>query len=114
MTRSVISAVRANLIERPTVSQSVNLFSAIVKRLIQSFSGKQELFRRQAFRDLMMAVHSVGGYRLLDCLATMECEGLPDRIITANLQRSERYPPCEVHKNIDNTRAGRKNKKGPC
>lgn len=89
MTRSVISAVRANLIERPTVSQSVNLFSAIVKRLIQSFSGKQELFRRQAFRDLMMAVNSVGGYRLLDCLAPMEVEGLLDRIISENLQLSE-------------------------
>lgn len=83
------SDVRANLIERPTVSQSVNLFSAIIKRLSQSFSGKQELFRRQAFRDLMMAVNSVGGYRLLDCLAPTEVEGLLDKIIAEKLQLSE-------------------------
>lgn len=80
------SDVRANLIERPTVSQSVNLFSGIVKRLSLSFCGRQELFHRQAFRDLMAALNSVGGYRLLDCLAPVEVEGLLDEIIFEKLR----------------------------
>lgn len=83
------SDVRANLVERPTVSQSVGLFSAIVKRLIASFTGKQELFERRAFRRLMMEINSVGGFRLLDCLAPREIERILDVIITERLQLSE-------------------------
>ena len=83
------SDVRANLVERPTVSQSVNLFSAIVKRLVQSFSGKQSLFERQSFRRLMMEINSAGGYRLLDCLPATEIETLLDTIIVERLRLSE-------------------------
>lgn len=83
------SDVRANLIERPTVSQSVGLFGGIVKLLSQSFNGKQALFRREAFRDFMRAVNSVGGYRLLDCLAKAEVDGLLEAIVSENLQLSE-------------------------
>ena len=83
------SDVRANLIERPTVSQSVGLFSAIIKRLIISFTGKQLLFERRAFRRLMMEINSVGGYRLLDCLAMGEIDGILDVIIAERLQLSE-------------------------
>ncbi len=83
------SDVRANLVERPTVSQSVNLFSAIVRRLILSFSGKQELFERRAFRQLMMEINSVGGYRLLDCLAPAEIDSMLDMIITERLKLAE-------------------------
>lgn len=83
------SDVRANLIERPTASQSVNLFSAIIRRLSLSFTGKQLLFERKTFRDLMQAVNSVGGYRLLDCLAAAEVEGLLDSIVVDKLQLSE-------------------------
>ena len=83
------SDVRANLVERPTVSQSVNLFGAIIKRLAQSFSGKQSLFERKAFRQLMMEINSAGGYRLLDCLPTTEIEELLDTIIAERLQLAE-------------------------
>ncbi len=83
------SDVRANLVERPTVSQSVNLFGAIIKRLMQSFTGKQELFERNAFRRLMVEINSVGGYRLLDCLAPTEIERLLDMIIAERLQLAE-------------------------
>lgn len=83
------SDVRANLVERPTVSQSVNLFGAIIKRLAQSFSGKQSLFERSAFRRLMMEINSAGGYRLLDCLPSPEIEKLLDFIITERLQLAE-------------------------
>lgn len=83
------SDVRANLVERPTVSQSVNLFGAIVRRLAQSFSGKQSLFERRAFRRLMMEINSAGGYRLLDCLPATEIEQLLDTIIAERLQLTE-------------------------
>lgn len=83
------SDVRANLIERPTVSQSVGLFSAIVRRLTLSFSGKQKLFERTAFRRLMMEINSVGGYRLLDCLAPSEIDRILDKIIVERLQLQE-------------------------
>jgi hypothetical protein len=83
------SDVRANLIERPTVSQAVNLFSAIVKRLTTSFAGKQALFERQAFRRLMREINSAGGYRLLDCLPIAEIDRLLDNIIAERLQLVE-------------------------
>ena len=83
------SDVRANLIERPTVSQSIGLFSAIVKRLIQSFNGRQHLFERRVFRQLMMEINSVGGYRLLDCLAPGDIDRMLDAIIADRLQLSE-------------------------
>lgn len=83
------SDVRASLVERPTVSQSINLFGAIIKRLAQSFSGKQALFERQAFRRLMMEINSAGGYRLLDCLPNPEVEKLLDDIIANQLKLVE-------------------------
>lgn len=83
------SDVRANLIERPTVSQSLGLFSAIVRRLVASFNGKQQLFERRAFRSLMTEINSVGGYRLLDCLAPNEIERILDMIIKDRLQLLE-------------------------
>lgn len=83
------SDVRANLVERPTVSQSVNLFGGIVRRLARSFGGKQSLFERRAFRQLMMEINSVGGYRLLDCLPEAEIEQLLDTIIGERLRLTE-------------------------
>jgi hypothetical protein len=83
------SDVRASLIERPTVSQSIGLFSAIVKRLIQSFNGHQQLFERRSFRHLMMEINSVGGYRLLDCLSPGDIDRMLDVIIADRLQLSE-------------------------
>lgn len=83
------SDVRANLVERPTVSQSVGLFSAIVRRLIQSLEGKKALFERTAFRRLMVSINSVGGYRLLDCLGEPEIEHILDSIIADRLRLQE-------------------------
>lgn len=83
------SDVRANLVERPTVSQSVGLFGAIVRRLATSFAGRQALFERTAFRKLMMEINSVGGYRLLDCLAPAEVDRILDAIIKERLALAE-------------------------
>ena len=45
--------VRANIIERPTTSQSVPVFSAVIKKLDASYKGQKELFERETFRALM-------------------------------------------------------------
>ena len=81
--------VRANLVERPTVSQSVGLFGAIIRRLIASFEGRQHLFERTSFRRFMTEVNSVGGYRLLDCLGEPEIDRILDTIIFERLALSE-------------------------
>lgn len=83
------SDVRANLVERPTVSQSVGLFSAIVRRLVKSLEGKRALFERLTFRRLMIEINSVGGYRLLDCLADSEIDRILDSIIEDRLRLRE-------------------------
>lgn len=64
--------VRANIIERPTIAQSTNVFSVILKGLIQSTMGKKLLFERVTFRKLMMELNSVGGFKLLDALPESE------------------------------------------
>ncbi len=66
------SDVRASIIERPTVAQSTNVFSVILKGLIQSAAGKKALFERTTFRKIMMELNSIGGFRLLDALPETE------------------------------------------
>lgn len=68
------SDVRANIIERPTVAQSKNVFTVILKALIKSASGQKALFERTAFRKVMMELNSIGGFKLLDALPEQELE----------------------------------------
>lgn len=77
--------VRANLIERPTVSQSVKLFNALIQRLAASYLGKRTLLHRETFRRLMVEVNAVGGYRLLDCMDTEEIERILNEVIFGKL-----------------------------
>lgn len=79
------SDVRANIIERPTVAQSVNVFTVLLRRLVASRAGEQALFERMPFRKLMMEINSVGGFKLLDCLPQKELDGILDEIIIAKL-----------------------------
>jgi hypothetical protein len=79
------SDVRANLIERPTTSQSVILFDAIIAKLAKSYQGSQALFSRLVFRKLMKEINSVGGYKLLDCLSPSSVEAILDDIIQQKL-----------------------------
>lgn len=67
------SDVRANIVERPTTSQNINVFSAILKRLNESLQGNKELFERARFRELMTELNLIGGVRLL--------VALPDNIL---------------------------------
>jgi hypothetical protein len=60
--------VRANIIERPTTSQSVRIFSAILKKLYESFRGDKILFDRVRFRSFMKELNLQGGVKLLEAL----------------------------------------------
>jgi hypothetical protein len=73
--------VRANIIERPTVAQSRNVFSVILKRLIASGAGKKVLFERATFRKVMMELNSIGGFRLLDALPESELDKIFTEVI---------------------------------
>lgn len=68
------SDVRANIIERPTVAQSTNVFGVILKSLVKSASGQKALFERTTFRKVMMELNSIGGFKLLDALPEPELD----------------------------------------
>lgn len=62
--------VRANLIERPTTSQSIPVFSAVIKKLHKALVIKDEsLFERERFRSVMKQLNLKGGVKLLGALS---------------------------------------------
>lgn len=83
------SDVRANIVERPTVSQSSELFGAILGRLIKSYNGNKKLFERAAFRKLMAEINSIGGYKLIDCFNQNQATEVIDALIADKLSLSE-------------------------
>jgi hypothetical protein len=62
------SDVRASLVERPTTAQNINVFSAILQKLNDSFVADKKLFERDVFRSLMKELNLAGGIRLLATL----------------------------------------------
>lgn len=62
------SDVRANIVERPTTSQSISIFSAIIKKLNESLENDKTLFERARFREFMKELNLQGGVKLLDML----------------------------------------------
>ena len=50
-----------------------------------SLAGKQALFERNTFRQFMMEINSVGGFKLLDCLSAQQVEAILDEIIVDRL-----------------------------
>lgn len=83
------SDVRANLIERPTTSQSVAVFGTIVELLSESLVGKKRLFERDVFRELMREINSIGGYRLLDHMPSSDVHRLMKEIVGERLGLAE-------------------------
>jgi hypothetical protein len=77
--------VRASIIERPTVAQSTNVFSVILKGLMKSSLGQKALFERNTFRKVMQELNSVGGFRLLDALPENELDKIFDDVIAAKV-----------------------------
>ena len=73
------SDVRANIIERPTTSQSIEVFSAVIKKLDESYRGSQELFKRKKFRAVMKELNLLGGVRLLGSLNEQEIGQIVDK-----------------------------------
>ena len=62
------SDVRANIIERPTTSQNVTIFSAILTKLNESYKTDHALFGRKKFRSVMKGLNLRGGVKLLAAL----------------------------------------------
>jgi hypothetical protein len=81
--------VRASIIERPTVSQNLNLFSMIIRRLQDSYVGHKRLFERNTFRKLMQEINSIGGAQLLDAMTEEEIGDIIDSILRREIGLSE-------------------------
>ena len=62
------SDVRANIVERPTTSQNIHIFSAILKKLYQSYKADKKLFERDRFRSIMKWLNLAGGVKFLGSL----------------------------------------------
>lgn len=70
--------VRASIIERPTVSQNLNVFSAIIRKLQESYSSHRRLFERTTFRRLMQEINSIGGVQVLDTMTEAQIADIID------------------------------------
>lgn len=71
--------VRANIIERPTTSQSVPVFSAIIRKLSEAHKkGEKTLFEREKFRAVMKELNLRGGVKLLGALSEAEIGSIVD------------------------------------
>lgn len=60
--------VRANIVERPTTSQNLHIFSAILRKLNDSYKTDKKLFERARFRAFMKWLNLIGGVKLLGAL----------------------------------------------
>lgn len=78
-----MSDVRANIVERPTTSQNIHLFTAILKKLNESYkSEKRELFERTRFRAVMTELNLIGGVKLFAALPETSIVTILDQCIT--------------------------------
>ena len=81
--------VRANIIERPTTSQNINVFSVIISKLEESYKTNKKLFNREFFREFMKQLNLVGGTKLFASLEKNainqimdDCINSADRTVT--------------------------------
>ena len=70
------SDVRANIIELPTTSQHLNIFSAVLRKLHESYQTDKKLFERELFRPAMKKLNLAGGVRLLGVLPEQQVNAL--------------------------------------
>jgi len=84
------SDVRANIIERPTVSQNAQIFSAIIKVLRASAITDKALLHRDLFRPFMRRLNSIGGARLLDSMSEPQVSELLSGILQAQLVQASK------------------------
>ena len=62
------SDVRANIVERPTTSQSVPIFSAVLLKLNESYISDKSMFDRDRFRVIMKGLNLRAGVKLIGAL----------------------------------------------
>ena len=70
------SDVRANLLERSSFGMSAEIFSAVMKRLGESYEGDRSLFERSTFREFMKRLNRTGGKVALNALEPERLDGL--------------------------------------
>ena len=70
------SDVRASIVERPTTSQCLNIFSAVLRRLNESYHLDKKLFERSLMREAMKKLNLAGGVKLLGVLPEQQVNAL--------------------------------------
>jgi hypothetical protein len=70
------SDVRASIIERPTTSQCLNIFSAVLRKLHESYHADKKLFERSLMREAMKKLNLAGGIKLLGVLPKEQVDSL--------------------------------------
>jgi hypothetical protein len=69
------------MVERPTTSQNIRVFSAILKRLNDSYKSNKQLFERTKFRSFMKEINLIGGVKLLAALSEASISQILDECI---------------------------------
>lgn len=72
------SDVRANLLERSSLSMSEEIFGGVVRALGKSFYGNKKLYERGKFRLLMRWLNRRGGRIMLNSLNKKQLDKLID------------------------------------
>lgn len=70
------SDVRANLLERSSFGMSAEIFSAVMKRLGESYEDDKSLFERRRFREFMKRLNRRGGKVALNALESKQLDDL--------------------------------------
>ena len=77
------SDVRANLLERTSVSMSVEMFSGVVRALGKSLERGEnpDIYKRNNFRNLMKAVNRRGGRIMLNALTNKQLDEILNSMV---------------------------------
>lgn len=74
--------VRSNIIDRPTTSQNLSIFSVVLQKLHDSYMTDKKLFERERFRSFMKWLNLVGGVKLLGALPEAKIANIVDDCIS--------------------------------
>lgn len=70
------SDVRANIVERPSTSQNVIVFTSVINKLHESLMNDKLLFERSTFRKFMKQLNLAGGVTLIPALDQNQVNGI--------------------------------------
>ena len=73
--------VRANIVERPTTAQNINVLSSVLQKLGDSYEGDKGLYERERFRGMMKELNLQGGTKLLEVLEPREVDRIVNRCV---------------------------------